>query len=92
MLLPTEIKTERDDVRMNSLEHPVQPVTKTRFRPVVTEEQILKAQVAAVPLNTKKNTNWAVNVWNEWADYRKKECPNDYPLTMEIGELDYWML
>ena len=94
--LPTEIETERSDVRMNSLEHrdPVQPATKTRFGPVVSEEQILKAQAAVVPLNTKKNTNWVVNVWNEWADYRKKQRPNDYPpyiLTMEIGELDYWL-
>jgi len=58
---------------------------------VVTDEQILKAQVEAVPLKTKKR---AVNVWNELADYRKKECPNDYPpyiLMMEIGELDYWL-
>ena len=87
MPLPTEIEAERNDIRMYSLEHPVQLVTKTRFGPVVTEEQILKAQAAAVPLNTKKNTNWAVNVRNEWADYQKKECPNDYPpytLTMEI--------
>ena len=62
--LPMEIETECSDVRMNSPEHhdPVRPVTKTCFGSVVTEQQILKAQAAVVPLNTKKNTNWAVNV------------------------------
>lgn len=55
------------------------------------EAQILIVQAAVVLLNTK---NCPVNVWNEWADYQKKERLNDYPphiLTMEMSELDYWL-
>ena len=37
-----------------------------RFGPLVGESDISKLQKAAVPANTKKNTNWALN---EWANY-----------------------
>ena len=35
------------------------------FGPTVTESDISNLQKAAVPANTKKNTNWAMNVWTE---------------------------
>ena len=53
-----------------------------RFGPTVTESDISNLQKAAVPANTKKNTNWAMNVWTEWASYRKAQIPA-YLLTMQ---------
>lgn len=49
----------------------------TRFGPLVTNSQIICAQKATVPANTQKSTNWAMNMWNEWADYRKRTHPDE---------------
>ena len=50
-----------------------------RFGPFVTQSQTA-VQNSGVPVNTKKNTSWAVNVWTEWADYRRHRCPTECPL------------
>lgn len=39
----------------------------SRFRQPTTDEEISALREGAIPLNTKKNTTWAVNVWIEWA-------------------------
>ena len=36
-----------------------------RFGPRVSSSEIAALQETAVPLNTKKNTSWAVNVWDD---------------------------
>ena len=55
-----------------------------RFGPLVSESDISKLQKAAVPANTKKNTNWALNVWKEWANDRKQRSPDDYPKQRKV--------
>ena len=65
-----------------------------RFGPLVTQSQITAVQNSGVPVNTKKNTSWAVNVWTEWADYRRKRCPTECPphlLTIQACELNDWL-
>ena len=65
-----------------------------RFGPLVSDSDISSLQKTAVCANTKKNTTWAVNVWNEWVDYRRQQNPLDYPpylLTMTLAEMDKWL-
>ena len=62
----------------------------------MTESQITAAQKDSVPVNTKKSTNWAVNVWRDWSEYRKQTCsaPNEHPphiLTCQVSELNNWL-
>lgn len=64
-----------------------------RFGPRVTSSQIAALQQTAVPANTK-NTSLAVNVWDDWAAYRKRQDPTDCPpclLTMQLSELNDWL-
>ena len=66
----------------------------TRFGPRLTSCDVSAIQKAAVPVNTRKSTNWAVNVWNEWSDYRKQQDPSDCPphlRTMQLCELNEWL-
>ena len=42
-------------------------VGDSRFRQPTMDEEISALREEAIPLNTKKNTAWAVNVWREWA-------------------------
>ena len=65
---------------------------ESRFGPPVTDSEIIAAQKASVPANTKKSTNWAVNVWKDWAEYRKQTCsaPDECPphiLICQVSEL-----
>ena len=65
-----------------------------RFGPIVSQSEISRRHEVSVPLNTRKNSNWALNVWNDWVDYRKKADPTDPPpylLTMGVTELDKWL-
>ena len=51
----------------------------SRFSPVVSNSEVNVRPQAAVPANTRKNTNWALNVWHDWAAYRLKHNPSDAP-------------
>ena len=65
-----------------------------RFGPRVTSSQIVALQQTAVPANTKKNTSWAINVWDDWAAYRMRQDPTDCPpflFTMQLSELNDWL-
>ena len=65
-----------------------------RFGPRVTSSEIAALQQTAVPINTKKNTSWAVNVWDDWSAYRRQQDPTDCPpclLTMQVSELNQWL-
>ena len=66
---------------------------RSRFGRPVTESQITAMQKASVPFNTKKNTNWGVNVWKDWSKYREQTCsaPEEHPphiLTCQVSELN----
>ena len=68
--------------------------SSSRFGPLVTESQVTALQKAAVPMNTKKNTNWACKVWSEWAANRKLECPTAWPphlMIIKPCELNLWL-
>ena len=70
------------------------PPEDARFGPLVTQSQITAVQNSGVPVNTKKNTSWAVNVWTQWADYRRHRCPTECPphlLTIQTCELNDWL-
>ena len=69
---------------------------RSRFGRPVTESQITATQKASVPFNTKKNTNWGVNVWKDWSKYREQTCsaPEEHPphiLTCQVSELNNWL-
>ena len=38
----------------------------------MSDEEVKVAQASAVPANTKKSTNWAVNVWKDWRESHSK--------------------
>jgi hypothetical protein len=42
-----------------------------RFGPAVTEEELLKKIHNAVPKTTRRSTEWAVNLWEEWLMHRQ---------------------
>ena len=46
----------------------------------LNDNDVKEAQHAAVPPNTRKQTNWSVNVWKEWSDHHRKF--NIYKATM----------
>ena len=66
----------------------------SRFGPLVSASDIVSRQKASVPANTRKNSNWAMNVWRDWAEYRSKQNPSDAPsyiLTMGVNDVDKWL-
>ena len=68
--------------------------TNNRFGPLVSASEVTALQKSAVPANTKKNTNWAANVWSEWAANRKLQCPTEWPphlMIIKPCELNSWL-
>lgn len=68
----------------------------TRFAKPVTDQEVHKAQQKAIPENTKKSTNWAVNVWKAWSAHRRSvnstRCPSHlFIMAKNKWELNYWM-
>ena len=62
----------------------------------MTDSQIVAAKKASVLANTRKSTNWGLNVWKDWVEYRKQTCsaPDERPLvilTCEVSELNRWL-
>ena len=79
--------TEFDELEREGVPRAVD--ASARFGSPASSSQILE-----IPANTRKNTNWAVNVWNEWAEYRKRQDPLNCPpylLTMQRCELNDWL-
>ena len=48
-----------------------------RFGPLTSKGSIQCVKKSAVPLNTQKNTAWAMTVWVDWTEYRKSALPDD---------------
>ena len=94
---------KQDSTTSESL--PLQPsVNKTsrtssqpnRFSTFVSDQELQEAKKCAVPKNTDKCTNWALNIWKEWSTHRQKQFsshsqwPTHLMITQPI-ELDYWL-
>ena len=45
-----------------------------RFTVPKSSSEIEAAKAKAIPCNTTKNTKWAVNIWKEWSESRKRVC------------------
>ena len=72
------------------------PTTTARFGELKTDADLEEAKKKAVPKNTNKNTNWAVNIWKQWSSHRRQVCTSysDWPthlLTTQPTELNYWL-
>ena len=50
------------------------PNKKSRFSAPVSDDRMREIAKGSVPLNTKKNTAWAVNVFLEWCAARNNQC------------------
>ncbi|MCG8625945.1 MAG: hypothetical protein MJE68_28605 [Proteobacteria bacterium] len=66
-----------------------------RFGGLKTDADLEEAKKKAVPKNTNKNTNWAVNIWKQWSSHRPvcTSC-NDWPTHLfntQPTELNYWL-
>ena len=69
---------------------------KIRFAVPVTDEDVKTAQQSSLSKNTVKSTEWAVNLWKEWALSREKICsdPAEIPpfiLLCSIEGLSLWV-
>ena len=67
---------------------------QTRFRPPVTDEQVIEVQKSCVPSTTERSTQYAINIWKEWSSNRKEkgiEYPLCLPHLLTLDKIDYWM-
>ena len=76
--------------------HPASVATSSRFQMLTTDKDLEEVKKKAVPKNTDKNTNWAVNVWKQWNAHRRQVCPSysdwpTHPMIAQPSELDYWL-
>ena len=77
---------------------PVQTSTSSssRFAQLKTDNDVEQAMVSSVPKNTKKSTDWAVNIWRDWSTHRRSVSPSftDWPVHLFIAqpqELNHWL-
>ena len=65
-----------------------------RFASPVTEDDLLKKVKDAVPSNTRKTTEWCVNTWQEWANWRESSgvgVPPQLDAGISNKELSFWL-
>lgn len=66
--------------------------TTDRFSTVVTDEDISNLVNEKMNANTKKNTKWAVGVFNEWRSFRAQNGDMIMDLHMMDAEsMNYWL-
>ena len=57
----------------------------------MTNEKLEEVQKSGVPVNTRKNTIWALNVWNEWLKVRcsktVEELEKEHPLLEDFADM-----
>lgn len=71
---------------------------KSRFGNPTTNAEIESIRKSGVPVKTKMNTNWAINVWNSWAKERVcvEEAEKDHELCnnfvdMKVEAMVFWL-
>ncbi len=68
-----------------------QKKSEKRFKLATDDEEITKGYVPNT-CNTKRNTPWAVKVFNEWICAREfKSPPNDLLTVGDADQLNYWI-
>ena len=75
---------------------PVQTSSASRFAQLKTDNDVEQAIASSIPKNTKKSTDWAVNIWKEWSAHRRSVCSSytDWPVHLFIAqpqELNHWL-
>ena len=67
------------------------PSEPSRFGVVQTTEDISRKLVERIPVNTRKQTSWAVSLFNEWAEWRNKQGNTMldplFPI-LDLGKMD----
>ena len=72
------------------------PTSSSRFSTLTTDTEVEEVKASSVPKNTRKSTNWAVNVWKDWSAHRRSASPSitEWLVHLYIAqprELDYWL-
>ena len=79
----------------NSISHN-QPCTssRARFAPPITEEDITKRRLDAVPEKTTADTKYCVSVQEDWQKYRQEVYGSSIPSLSAIttSDLQHWMI
>ena len=67
----------------------------SRFTAPKSDEEVAAVLAGAVPKNTQRTTNWALNAWKQWTAHRKQVChPHDCPPHLYLctnPEYDQWL-
>ena len=66
-----------------------------RFGSTSTENEIAEITKGCTPTNTKRSTNWALGMFNEWRAARISEYRSCPPSLLEkpiVDELNKWIL
>ena len=75
---------------------PVQTSSSSRFAQLKTDNAIEQAIASSVPKNTKKSTDWAVDIRKVWSAHRRFTCSSftEWPVHLFIAqpqELNHWL-
>ena len=79
--------------------HPLLSVptsSSSRFAELKSDNDIEQAKASSVPKNTKKSTDWAVNIWKDGSVHKRSVCSSyaEWPIHLFIAqpqELNYWL-
>ena len=72
----------------------------SRFEKPTTSEEIWRREKERIPVKTKRNTAWAVNVYRSWAEHRNNQIEtlddeySSVPVSfdmMTVKEVDFWL-
>ena len=72
-------------------------VTNKRFASPKGKEAVKAAKESSIPVKTHAQTNWSLNVWEQWAQERNaKLLPGEIPFStnfcdLSMIEMDFWL-
>ena len=67
MLYPVQTSMPEPHPDVAPTTPPTATSSSSRFAPLKTDSDVEQAKAVTVPQNTRKNTDWAVNVWKDWS-------------------------